>query len=51
MVHRQRSRFHCKGPIKNKKNSLLALIFTQITPNLEESVVPHKYLPTKFEID
>ena len=34
----KRSRFHCKCPIKNNKNSLLALIFKQIAPNLEESV-------------
>ena len=32
-VCEKRSIFHCKSPIKNKKNSLLALIFKQITPN------------------
>ena len=34
----EEKQFHCVFPIKNKKNSLLALIFTQITPNLEEFV-------------
>ena len=34
----EEKQFHCVFPIKNKKNSLLALIFKQITPNLEESV-------------
>ena len=38
MYATKRSRFHCKCPIKNKKNSLLALIFKQIAPNLAESV-------------
>ena len=34
----EEKQFHCEFPIKNKKNSLLALIFKQITPNLAESV-------------
>ena len=34
----EEKQFHCVFPIKNKKNSLLTLIFKQITPNLEESV-------------
>ena len=34
----EEKQFHCVFPIKNKKNSLLALIFKQIRPNLEESV-------------
>ena len=33
------------------KNSLLTLIFKQMTPNLQESVCTLKYLPTKFERD
>ena len=34
----EEKQFHCVFPIKNKKNSLLILIFKQIAPNLEESV-------------
>ena len=34
----EEKQFHCVFPIRNKKNSLLTLIFKQITPNLEESV-------------
>ena len=30
----EEKQFHCVFPIKNKKNSLLTLIFKQITPNL-----------------
>ena len=34
----EEKQFHYVFPIKNKKNSLLTLIFKQITPNLEESI-------------
>ena len=34
----EEKQFYCVFPITNKKNSLLTLIFKQITPNLEESI-------------
>ena len=37
-IYDEEKQFHCVFPIKNKKNSLLTLIFKHITPDLEKSV-------------
>ena len=47
----EEKQFQCVSPIRNKKNSLLALIFKQITPNLEESVcTPWNTFPPNLRV-
>ena len=47
----EEKQFHCVFPIKNKKNSLLALIFKQITPNLGESIcTPWNIFPPNLRL-
>ena len=46
------SRFLCINPIENKKNSLLTLLFNQISPHLEESIyIPWNICPPHLSLD